>query len=66
MNELCDIINQIKIPLKNQQIHELYLYSTYQRFDKIEDTKKKLIAMVNQEKHKVDTNAVAEWLEQKI
>jgi ATP sulfurylase len=66
MNELNDLINQIKIPLKNQHIHELYLYATYQRFDKKEETKKKLTAMVNQERHKVDVSAVAEWLHTKI
>jgi hypothetical protein len=42
------------------------LFATYQRFDRVEETKKKLLAMVNQEKHKVDTQATAEWLHQKI
>ncbi len=32
MNELIEIINAIKIPLKTHQMSQLYLYSTYQRY----------------------------------
>lgn len=30
------------------------------------DTKKKLIAMINQQRHQVDIKAIAQWLRDKI
>ena len=32
MNELIEIINYIRIPLKTHQMTQLYLYATYQRY----------------------------------
>jgi hypothetical protein len=43
-------------------MHELYLYATYQNFESKEDTKKKIAAIMNQEKKKVDIQAVAKWI----
>ena len=45
---------------------QLYLYSTYQRYENLSDTKKKIIAILNQEKKKVDPKAAAEWIHDKI
>ena len=45
---------------------QLYLYSTYQRYENLADTKKKIIAILNQEKKKVDPKAAAEWIHDKI
>ena len=66
MNELNDVLQQIEIPVKVQQLHELYLYSTFQKFENQKDAKKRLIAIVNQEKKKVDTNAMAVWVHDAI
>jgi len=38
---------------------QLYLYSTYQRFENLAETKQKIIAILNQEKKKVDPKAAA-------
>lgn len=45
---------------------QVYLYSTYQRYQNLADTKKKIIAILNQQKKKVDTKAAAEWISEKI
>lgn len=45
---------------------QLYLYSTYQRYENLADTKKKIIAILNQEKKKVDPKSTAEWIQEKI
>ena len=45
---------------------QLYLYATYQKFENLADTKKKILAVLNQEKKKVDPKAVAEWIYEKI
>lgn len=45
---------------------QLYLYSTYQRYENLADTKKKIIAILNQEKKKVDPKSAAEWIQEKI
>lgn len=66
MNELIEIINHIKIPLKTHQMSQLYLYSTYQRYENLADTKKKIMAILNQEKKKVNPKATAEWIQDKI
>ena len=66
MNELIEIINHLKIPLKTHQMSQLYLYSTYQRYENLADTKKKIMAILNQEKKKVDPKAAAEWIQDKI
>ena len=66
MNELIEIVGQLGIPLRTHQMSQLYLYATYQRYENLADTKKKLIAILNQEKKKVDLTAAAEWLHEKI
>lgn len=45
---------------------QLYLYATYQKYENLADTKKKIFAVLNQEKKKVDPKAVAEWIYEKI
>jgi len=45
---------------------QLYLYATYQKYENLADTKKKIMAVLNQEKKKVDPKAVAEWIDDKI
>ena len=45
---------------------QLYLYCTYQRYENLADTKKKIMAILNQEKKKVDAKAAAEWISDKI
>ena len=40
--------------MKVKQLHEVYLYSTYQKYESKADTKKKITALLNQEKKKVD------------
>lgn len=45
---------------------QLYLYSTYQRYENLADTKKKIMAILNQEKKKVDPKSAAEWIQDKI
>jgi hypothetical protein len=52
-------MNHLQIPLKTHQMSQLYLYSTYQRYENLADTKKKIIAILNQEKKKVNPKAVA-------
>ena len=59
INELIEIMNHLQIPLKTHQMSQLYLYSTYQRYENLADTKKKIIAILNQEKKKVNPKAVA-------
>jgi|688.fasta_scaffold67762_6 hypothetical protein len=66
MNELIEIMNYLKIPLKTHQMTQLYLYATYQRYENLADTKKKIIAILNQEKKKVDPKSTAEWIHEKI
>lgn len=66
MNELVEIVNALKIPLKTHQMSQLYLYATYQRYENLADTKKKIIAILNQEKKKVDPKSAAEWIQEKI
>jgi hypothetical protein len=45
---------------------QLYLYATYQKYENLADTKKKIMAILSQEKKKVDPKAVAEWIHDKI
>ena len=45
---------------------QLYLYATYQKYENLADTKKKIMAVLNQEKKKVDPKAVAEGIDDKI
>ena len=45
---------------------QLYLYGTYQRYENLAETKKKIMAILNQEKKKVDPKAVAQWIHEKI
>lgn len=59
MNELIEIMAHLQIPLKTHQMSQLYLYGTYQRYENLAETKKKIIAILNQEKKKVDPKAVA-------
>ena len=59
MNELIEITTHLQIHLKTHQMSQLYLYSTYQRYENLADTKKKIIAILNQEKKKVDPKAAA-------
>lgn len=66
MNELIEIVNFLRIPLKTHQMSQLYLYATYQKYENLADTKKKIMAILNQEKKKVDPKAVAEWIHDKI
>lgn len=66
MNELVEIVNFLRIPLRTHQMSQLYLYATYQKYENLADTKKKIIAILNQEKKKVDPKAVAEWIHDKI
>ncbi len=62
MNELIEIVNQLQIPLKTHQMSQLYLYATYQKFENLAETKKKIVAILNQEKKRVDPKAAAEWI----
>lgn len=43
-------------------MNELFLYATYQKYESKSETKKKLIALINQEKKKVDMKAAAHWI----
>lgn len=56
----------MQLPLKTHQVTQLYLYCTYQPYENLADTKKKIIAILDQEKKKVDTKAAAEWIHEKI
>lgn len=66
MNELADIVSALQLPLKSHQVTQLYLYCTYQPHENLADTKKKIIAILEQQKKRVDTRAAAEWIHGKL
>lgn len=47
MNELNDIIIELQIPVKVKQLHELYLYATYQKLETKAQAKQRLVALMN-------------------
>ena len=47
MNELNDIIIELQIPVKVKQLHELYLYATYQKLETKSQAKQRLVALMN-------------------
>lgn len=66
MNELNDILIELKIPTKVRQLHEVYLYSTYDKSESKSEAKQRLSALINNEKRKVDIKSVAKWLQENI
>lgn len=66
MNELADLAALLQLPLKSHQATQLYLYCTYQPHENLADTKKKIIAILEQQKKRVDTRAAAEWIHDKL
>ena len=66
MNELAEIVGLLQLPLKTHQLTQLYLYCTYQPHENLADTKKKIIAILDQQKKRVDAKAAAEWIHEKL
>lgn len=66
MNELNDILIEMKIPLKVRQLHELYLYASFNKNDMKMQPKQRVAALINNQKRRVDVSIVAKWLNENI
>lgn len=67
LNELHDILRELCFDMSIQQIHELYLYCTFDVKEKNKlSVKEKLMSLVNQERKKASVELIVEWLERNM
>lgn len=64
VKELAEIVTLIGIPLKNRDLHEVYLYATYERGSR--NTSSKIASIVNLEVKNINMPAVATWLQKNM
>lgn len=64
LNELHDVLRELCFDMSIQQVHELYLYCTFDmRNEKSKlSVKEKLMSLVNQERKKVSVDLIVDWL----
>lgn len=64
LNELHDVLRELAFDMSIQQVHELYLYATFdvrEHRSKL-SVKEKLMSLVNQERKKVGIELMVDWL----
>lgn len=63
MNEILSVL---PITFTNKQLHELYLYATFQNGPDKKANEKRPISLVNFEPNKINLNSAAKWIQNKI
>jgi hypothetical protein len=64
LNELHDVLRELQFDMSIQQVHELYLYCTFELKDHKSklSIKDKLMSLVNQERKKISVELMVDWL----